>query len=160
MKIESLDYDHWIAVADIYQQGISDQIATFETSVPSWEQWDSNHLTHCRFIAIINEEIVGWAALSPTSTRIAYKGVCEVSIYISNNYKGKLIGYQLLKQLIHCSEKHGIWTLQAVMFKKNFASIRLHEKCGFRLVGFREKIAQQNETWIDTVIYERRSMLF
>ena len=114
-------------------------------------------LTECRLIAEINEEVIGWAALSAVSSRAVYAGVCEVSLYISNSAQGQGVGKQLLQQLITESEKHGIWTLQAGIFPENEASIRVHEKCGFRTIGFREKIGQMDGVWRNSVFMERRS---
>jgi L-amino acid N-acyltransferase YncA len=147
----------WPQIAEIYKQGIETGNATFETQVPSWEKWDSSHIQSCRIVAQIEDNIVGWAALVPVSTRKVYSGVGEVSIYISNKYQGLKIGSSLLRQLIDESEKNGFWTLQAGIFPENKSSLRIHESNSFRIVGFREKIGQMNEIWRDTVLLERRS---
>lgn len=148
----------WPEVEEIYQDGIDTLQATFETQTPNWEAWDAGHLASPRLVAkSTNGSILGWAALSPVSKRQVYRGVAEVSIYIDVNQMGKGIGKKLLAELIQLAEAAGIWMLQAVTFPENEASVRLHEKLGFRLVGRREKIAQQHGVWRDTVLLERRS---
>jgi L-amino acid N-acyltransferase YncA len=157
MEIRTMTQHDWEAVKSIYESGIETGIATFETSAPSWEKWDEGHLEFGRLVAIENNEVLGWAAISPVSSRCVYGGVAEVSIYIANNHKGKGIGKSLLQNLIMVSEKHGIWTLQAGIFTDNTASVRLHEKSGFRVIGYREKIGKLNGRWKDNFILERRS---
>jgi L-amino acid N-acyltransferase YncA len=147
----------WNSVAEIYLQGIRSGNATFETEVPSWEKWDSSHLKSCRIIALVDGEVVAWAALVPVSARKVYSGVAEVSIYVRDTHKGKGIGRSLLEKLIAESETEGIWTLQAVIFPENGASLKIHQDLGFRKVGFREKIAKMNGIWRDTILFERRS---
>lgn len=149
--------EHWPAVKAIYESGLATGNATFQTSAPSWEEWDSSHLKHSRLVAIHNGQVTGWAALTPVSGRCVYAGVAEVSVYIDSHSRGQGIGEQLLKALITDSEKNGIWTLQAGIFPENIPSIRIHERTGFRQVGFREKIGQMNGIWRDTVLLERRS---
>jgi phosphinothricin acetyltransferase len=146
------------AVRAIYLEGIATGLATFETDAPSWEKWDADHLKECRLAAKDeNGEIVGWAALVPVSGRCVYAGVAEISIYVAEKARGKGVGKALLNELIRESEKAGLWTLQAGIFAENEASIRLHEKCGFRSVGKRERIGQLYGVWKDTVLLERRS---
>ena len=157
MKITPLTPSHWPDVERIYQEGIESNQATFETTTPSWYDWDKNHLDECRFVTIDNGIVVAWAALLPVSTRAVYSGVAEESIYITKSHWGKGIGYMLLSHLISISERKGIYSLQAVLFPENLASVRLHEKCGFRKIGFKRKIAQRNGIWRDTVLYEKRS---
>jgi len=147
----------WGAVSEIFQQGINTGNATFETTVPSWEKWDLSHIGPCRLIAESGGRIAGWAAISPVSGRSVYAGVAEVSIYISELYRGIGIGSCLLARLVGDSEKEGIWTLQAGIFPENAASLRLHKKNGFREVGFRERIGRMNGIWRNTVLLERRS---
>ena len=147
----------WPSVAEIYRQGIETRNATFETTVPDWEYWHSAHIEICRFVAIADNFIAGWAALVPVSKRKVYSGVAEVSIYVADGYKGTGIGGKLLEKLISKSEEEGFWTLQAVMFPENSASIKLHESLGFRKVGFRERIGNQDGIWRDTLLLERRS---
>lgn len=158
MHIETLLPEYWPAVEKIYQDGIDTNQATFETHTPTWDAWDVGHLSFPRLIAKDESAgIIGWAALSPVSKRAVYRGLAEVSIYISIDHLGKGIGKRLLSELITRSEAAGIWMLQAVTFPENKASVRLHESLGFRLVGRREKIAQQHGVWRDTVMLERRS---
>jgi len=147
----------WTSVSKIYKEGISTGIATFETECPNWEKWNAKYLQCCRFVAIIEDEIVGFAVLSPVSKRAVYKGVVEVSVYVLENSRGKHIGEKLLKTLINESEKESFWTLQAGVFSENKASINLHKKCGFRIVGVREKIGKLNGKWYDNHFLERRS---
>lgn len=157
MKIEKLTENYYPQVAEIYREGIATRNATFETEAPTWDKWNSGHLLHTRLIAVKSEKVAGWAALSPVSERCVYGGVAEVSIYVANAHKNKGIGKALLKELIAESEANGIWTLQSGIFPENVYSIRLHEKYGFRQVGYREKIGKMENRWRDTVILERRS---
>ncbi|WP_422361612.1 GNAT family N-acetyltransferase [Reichenbachiella sp.] len=151
----------WPEVEKIYQDGIDTNQATFETQTPSWEAWDARHHDQPRLVAKDHDgSVQGWAALSPVSKRPVYRGVAEVSIYIDVKLTGQGLGKKLLTALIQRSEEAGIWMLQAVTFPENKASVRLHESLGFRLVGRREKIAQQHEVWRDTVMLERRSSHF
>ncbi len=148
----------WTAVSQIYADGIATGEATFETDVPTWEKWDTGHLPNCRFVARSETgEVVGWAALSPVSSRCVYAGVAEVSVYVAPSAWGQGVGKQLLQTLVDSSETEGIWTLQAGIFPENEASVKLHEKCGFRVVGRREKLGQQNGRWRDVLFLERRS---
>ena len=156
--IEPLLPEHWGAVKTIYENGIAPGDATFQTTAPAtWEQWDKGHLSHSRFVAIENDKVIGWAALSPTSARECYNGVCELSIYIDGNYRGKGIGSLLMDAVVRSSEAAGVWCLYSSTFPENKASISLQKKFGFREIGYREKIAQQNDVWRDTVSLERRS---
>ena len=148
---------HWEQVKQIYESGIETGIATFETTAPSWEKWNDGHLAFARLVAIENTEVVGWAALSPVSSRCVYGGVAEVSVYVADKFKGKGVGKLLLQNLITESEANNIWTLQAGIFTDNFASVKLHEKVGFRVIGHREKIGKLKDTWKDNYILERRS---
>ena len=145
------------AVRSIYEEGIRTGQATFETQAPNWEQWDSSHHQFSRLVILVDDEINGWAALSRVSARQVYAGVAEVSVYVASAARGKGLGRQLLEALIADSEKNGIWTLQASIFPENVASIELHRRCGFREVGQRQRIAQLNGVWRDTVLLERRS---
>lgn len=147
----------WASVSEIYKQGIDSGNATFQQTVPTWEEWDKGHLMKGRIVAIAENVIVGWAALLPVSTRLVYAGVAEVSVYVSEQHHGQHIGKKLLEQLIKESEANNIWTLQAGIFPENIASINLHENLGFRKVGFREKIGKMKNTWRDLYFYERRS---
>ncbi len=148
----------WPAVREIYAQGIATGMATFETDVPTWEKWNAGHLEGCRLVARdAQHQIVGWAALSRVSPRACYDGVAEVSVYVSQAARGCGVGRQLLAALIVESERAGLWTLQATIIAENEASIRLHKKCEFRVVGRRERIAQLHGQWRDTILMERRS---
>lgn len=144
-------------VARIYLQGIETGHATFETSAPDWETWDKKFLPICRFVSENEDVVLGWAALSAVSARAVYAGVCEVSVYVAPEAQGRGAGTMLLQTLVAASEAAGIWTLQAGIFPENKASIALHEKCGFRIVGFREKIGKMDGVWRDTLLLERRS---
>jgi L-amino acid N-acyltransferase YncA len=144
-------------VLQIYKMGIETRNATFEKNVPSWQDWTLNHLHHSRFVAETDSEITGWVALSPVSKRDAYSGVAEISIYIHNAHQGKGIGSVLMEKVIDSSEENGIWTLFAVVFPENLASVKLHKKHGFRIIGTREKISQIDGIWRDTTLLERRS---
>lgn len=157
LKFRTLEQSDWESVARIYQEGLDTGHATFETNIPNWEAWNAGHIKDCRIIAKIDTEIVGWAALSPVSSRCVYGGVAEVSVYVLSKFSGQSIGTQLLKRLISESEKQGIWTLQAGVFPENKGSIKIHERLGFRKVGYREKIGQMNGIWRDTVLLEKRS---
>ncbi len=157
IQIAYFSKEDWSKIATIYQEGIDTGIATFETKVPNWEAWDASHIKSCRLKACIQNQVVGWAALSPTSKRAVYKGVAEVSIYITLKYQNLGIGTLLLSQLIEESETEGFWTLQAGIFTKNFASIALHKALGFREIGYREKVGKLNDIWYDNTILERRS---
>jgi len=157
--IDAIRPDDWMQVRAIFAEGIESGMSTFETQPPEWESWDKGHLSVCRLAARQNERVVGWAALSPVSARQAYAGVAEVSIYLTAAVRGQGVGKALLQELIRLSETHGIWTLQAVIFPQNIASLRLHEKCGFRLVGRRERISKNRGAWQDTILLERRSLV-
>ena len=147
----------WSAVERIYLEGIATGNATFETESPGWEKWNSAHHPHSRLIAKDGDALVGWAALSPVSTRRVYAGVAEVSVYVAASAQRKGIGRLLLTELIRQSEQNGTWTLQAGVFPENAASIALHKSLGFREVGRRMKIGQLRGRWRDTVLLERRS---
>ena len=143
------------AVLRIYQEGLDTGNASFETRAPTWEAWDAGHVPHSRFVAEDGGKVVGWAALSPVSDRCCYAGVAEVSVYVSR--RGEGVGSALLAAVIGESERRGIWTLNAGMFPENEASVALHMKHGFRVVGRRERIGQLGGVWRDTLLLERRS---
>jgi L-amino acid N-acyltransferase YncA len=158
MLITNLSAEHWPAVKTIYESGIATRNATFQTTAPEWDEWDKGHVTSCRFIAIENDQVLGWAALSAVSGRCVYAGVAEVSVYVHPDAWGKGVGNQLLQALIQESEQHNFWTLQAGIFPENTPSIYIHEKNGFRIIGRREKIGQMDGKWRDTLLLERRSL--
>jgi len=163
--------DHWVAVREIYREGIATGNATFETEVPDWEKWDSVHRKDCRLVAlepiekgvrdtlipVENAKVLGWAALSPVSNRHTYRGVAEVSVYVSAAARGCGAGRALLEAIIQESEVNGIWTLQAGIFPENIVSIALHKSCGFRKVGIRRRIGKLGKVWRNVVLMERRS---
>ncbi|MFD2164212.1 GNAT family N-acetyltransferase [Paradesertivirga mongoliensis] len=157
--VRELTQNDWPDVKEIYLAGLATGNASFETSAPEWETWDNSHLKHSRLVAEVNAEIAGWAALSPVSGRCVYGGVAEVSVYVSGAARGKGIGATLLNALIANSELNGIWSLQSGILQENEASIRLHEKCGFRTIGYREKPGQLNGVWRNVILMERRSKL-
>ena len=144
----------WPAVAAIYAEGIAAGDATFETEVPSWEQWDARHLPGHRLVA---GEVEGWAAVAPVSTREAYAGVVEHSVYVAAAARGRGIGRALLDALVRDTEAAGIWTLQAGIFPENEASLALHRAAGFRVLGVRERPGRSHGRWRDVVVLERRS---
>jgi L-amino acid N-acyltransferase YncA len=147
-----------LRVLDIFRSGIETRNATFETTIPDWNKWDSKHLKHSRLVFELNNNVLGWAALSPFSERKAYEGVAELSIYADTNYLGQGIGTALMQEVIRSSEANGIWTLFSSVFPENMATLKLHEKFGFRIIGKREKIAMLDGAWRDTILLERRSL--
>jgi L-amino acid N-acyltransferase YncA len=159
MEIRALEASDWDEVKSIYEKGIATGNATFQTSAPTWEEWDQAHLADCRIVGLEDGIVIGWAALTPVSSRCVYAGVAEVSVYIDPDLSGKGIGYKILTTLVQLSETAGIWTLQAGIFPENTASLRIHEKAGFRIIGTREKIGKQQGVWRDTLLLERRSKL-
>lgn len=145
------------SIISIYLEGIATGNATFQTTAPSWEDWNQGHLEECRYVAEIEGNVVGWAALSPVSSRCVYHGVAEVSVYVSDKVRSKGVGKALMNQLISESEHMGFWTLQSGIFPENRASIALHKQAGFREVGYREKMGQLNHIWRNVILMERRS---
>jgi len=157
LLIRELREDDWPAVAEIYEEGIRSAQATFETEAPEWERWDAAHLPGPRLVAELDGEVVGWAALTPYSSRQVYRGVAEDSVYVAGRAQRRGIGRALLGELVARAEADGIWTIQAGVFPENEASLRLHERCGFRRVGVRERIGEQDGVWRDVVLLERRA---
>lgn len=157
IKLIPMQPEHANAVLEIYQHGIDSGMATFETQVPVWDKFDLKYHHHSRIVALSDDQLVGWAALSPVSSRECYSGVAEVSVYVHQQHQRKGIGRMLLLQLIVESEQNGIWSLLSVIHEENRASIHLHEQCGFRYIGYRERIAQLNGVWRTTVMLEKRS---
>src|SRR5690348_13822618 len=150
ITLEKMEDADWRFVKEIYEEGIATGNATFQTSAPQWEEWNNSHLAHSRVIAKDGDDILGWAALTPVSGRCVYAGVAEVSVYVSSKARGKGIGKQLLQKLIEESEANNIWTLQAGIFPENIQSLKIHEGCGFRVIGKRERIGKLNGIWRDT----------
>ena len=156
MNVRELRRDDWPAVRAIYEDGIRGGDATFETEAPSWEAWDAVH-PQLRLVAERDGTVVGWAALSPYSPRRCYRGVGNVSVYVGQAARGAGVGRLLLEQLVDRSEQAGYWTLSAGVFPENEASLRLHQSCGFRIIGVRERLGQLEGVWRDAVWLERRS---
>jgi L-amino acid N-acyltransferase YncA len=154
--IDQMRANDWEQVRSIYLEGISSGNSTFETDAPSWKKWNENHLEIARLVMRDEESVIGWAALSPVSKRDVYRGVAEVTVYVTESARGKGVGRALLEALIAESERNGIWTLQASIFPENIASVELHLRCGFREVGRRERIAMLRGVWRDTILFERR----
>lgn len=156
MRIEPMIPADWKQVCAIYEEGIATGLGTFETNAPSWEEWDAARLPHSRLVAR-DEGVLGWAALSPVSKRACYAGVAEVGVYVAAMVRGRGVGRALLDALIESSEAHGIWTLQGATIAENKASLALQTRCGFRVVGRRERIGKLAGMWRDTTLTERRS---
>lgn len=159
LVIDPMQTQDWPAVRAIYREGIATGNATFEMEEPEWEAWDQDHIPECRLVARADGQVIGWAALSSVSDRCVYGGVGEVSVYVASSARGQGTGRELLQALVRESERHGYWTLQAGIFPENVASIRLHEKCGFRRVGTRERLGKLQGIWRDVVFLERRSQV-
>jgi len=157
MTLRDMTTADWPDVARIYAEGMATAQATFATDVPEWPEWDVGHCVAPRLVAMLGERVVGWAVLSPVSTRAVYRGVGEVSVYVSETARGHGTGRALLAKLVMRSETFGFWTLQASIFPENTASLTIHAQCGFRRLGRRERIAQHHGQWRDTVLLERRS---
>jgi phosphinothricin acetyltransferase len=157
VAIAALGPGDWDDVARIYAEGIATGLATFETEVPSWQVWDDAHLPGHRFIARDDGRAAGWAALAPVSSRCVYAGVAEVSVYVAAAARGRGVGTALLSALVASSEAGGVWTLEAGILPENDASVRMHERCGFRVVGRRERLGRMDGEWRDVLLLERRS---
>ncbi len=157
MRIRDMITSDWEQVSRIYQEGIDTGVATFEQQSPSYEDWNQAHISQCRLVAEENGKILGWAALSPVSSRCVYGGVGEVSVYVDSNQRGKGIGKQLLNHLVEASEIAGFWTLQSGIFPENEGSVALHKKAGFRFIGMRERVGKLNGVWKDNLLFEKRS---
>jgi phosphinothricin acetyltransferase len=159
MEVQALRPEDWPAVRAIYQAGIATGDATFETAAPSWEAWDAAHLAAHRLVAGKGDRVLGWAALAPVSDRCAYAGVAEDSVYVAPDAQGRGVGRLLLEALVSGAEQAGIWTVQTGIFPENQASVRLHQACGFRVVGVRERLGRLHGRWRDVLLLERRSPL-
>jgi phosphinothricin acetyltransferase len=157
LTIRAMTFDDWPIVEAIYRAGIETGNATFEQKTPEWSVWDAGHHQHSRLVAMLDGQIVGWAAISPISKRAVYAGVAEESIYIAESARGRGVGKTLLAATVAESEQNGIWTLQTGIFPENVASLRLHQACGFVRLGTRKKIGQMNGIWRDVIFLERRS---
>ena len=157
IAISSMSASDWDDVRRIYAEGIATGNATMETAPPPWESWNEAHRPDCRLVARDGGRMLGWAALSRVSERCAYGGVAEVSVYVSQDARGHGVGRRLLEELVRASEQAGIWTLQAGIFPENVASLSIHQHCGFRVVGVREKLGKLGPAWRDVALLERRS---
>ena len=158
MRIEPMRIDHAEQVLAIYQLGIDEGNATFETSAPTWQAFDSTRLAAHRFVAVDDTgRVLGWVAAVPVSDRCVYTGVVEHSVYVHPGARGQGIGSALLDALIAATEAAGIWTIQSGIFPENDASLALHERAGFRQVGIRERLGRHHGAWRDVVLVERRS---
>ena len=156
--IREMTSNDWTRVAQIYEQALEKGISTFNTECPTYDEWDKGHIKECRYVYESDEKIVGWIAISPTSGRCVYRGCVEVSIYIDEAYQGHGIGTMLMNKLCEETEKAGYWSLYSAIFSINEASIALHKKCGFREIGYREKIAKDKfGVWQNTTLMERRN---
>lgn len=157
ITIEALRPQHWPDIARIYASGIATGNATFETEAPSWERWNGSHLSEHRFVAIRDSAVVGWVAAGLISQRWVYRGVIEHSVYVDEGVRGRGVGRLLLDCLIASTEAAGIWTIQTGIFPENQASLRLHERAGFRVVGRRDRLGKLDGSWRDVLLLERRS---
>jgi phosphinothricin acetyltransferase len=156
VNVVPMTAEHATAVLEIYRYGLDSGDASFETTVPTWADWDSGHLPDHRFVAV-DREVVGWAAASPVSGRCVYAGVVEHSVYVHPDAQGRGVGALLLDALIRSTEAAGIWTIESGVFPENAASLALHARAGFRVVGIRERIGRHHGRWRDVVLLERRS---
>ena len=156
VAIRPMTASDWPDVARIYAEGLATGIASFEVAVPTWDAWNAGHHATPRLVAALGDEVVGWIAVAPVSRRDVYEGVVEHSVYVAESARGRAIGRALLERLVAVAPEHGIWTLQTSIMEANAASVRLHEAVGFRLVGRRERIAQRDGAWHDTVLLELR----
>lgn len=155
--LDEMSANDWPQVRAIYLEGIATGNTTFETSAPEWAAWDSAHFATCRLVARSGKDVAGWAALTRVSSRSVYAGVAEVSVYVAARARGRRIGQTLLAALVQASEQNGIWTMQSRIFPENAASVALHEKAGFRIVGRHERLGAMNGRWRDVLLLERRS---
>jgi L-amino acid N-acyltransferase YncA/DNA-binding transcriptional ArsR family regulator len=156
VTVRALGEDDWVDVRRVYGEGIATGNATFETETPSRRVLESKWLPDHRWVAVIDGEVAGWAALAPVSTRECYSGVAENSVYVGEGFRGRGVGKTLLQKQVTAADEGGLWTLQTGIFPENRASIALHHSAGFRTVGVRERIAQHHGVWRDTVMLERR----
>ena len=159
LKFTTINSVNYPQIATIYNEGLTTNMATFETKVPDWDSWNLKYHPFCRIALEDENKILAWATLSKVSERTVYKGVAEVSIYVKNTARGNGFGKKILLKLISESEKNGIWSLQASIFRQNKASFYIHEKCGFRRIGYKEKIAKLHGVWQDNIILEKRSKI-
>jgi phosphinothricin acetyltransferase len=162
MRVVPLTAEHWPEVSTIYIDGIATAHATFESEPPNWEHFTASHLANQRHVAMEDDRVLGWVAASAVSDRCVYAGVVEDSVYVAERARGHGVGQLLLQTLIESTEAAGIWTIQSGIFPENHASLRLHERAGFRVVGTRERIGCMTYgplagVWRDVIMIERRS---
>jgi L-amino acid N-acyltransferase YncA len=157
MRIVPMTDEHADAVLDVYAEGLATRSATFETTVPDWATWDAAHLPTARLVAVDGGRVLGWVAASPTSSRCVYAGVVEVSLYVAAGARGRGVGTALLGAFVGATEAAGIWTVRAGIFPENTASLALHARHGFRVVGTQERVGRLDGAWKDVVLLERRS---
>ncbi|MFI5828410.1 GNAT family N-acetyltransferase [Streptomyces sp. NPDC051578] len=150
--------EHAEQVLAIYQLGIEEGNATFETTAPTWQAFDAAKLSAHRLVALDGgDQVLGWAAVVPVSDRCAYAGVVEHSVYVHPDARGRGVGLNLLTALLDSTDSAGIWTVQSGIFPENTASLALHQRAGFRVIGTRERIGRHHSTWRDVILVERRS---
>ena len=157
VALRSLRAEDWPAVREIYLDGIRSGLASFEIDAPSWDDWNAAHTL--RVVAEADDEVVGWAAAGPISSRRCYRGVVESSVYVAAHAQGRGVGRALMEDLIARAERAGIWTIQTSIFPENEASLNLHASVGFRVVGVRNRIGKRDGIWRNTVLMERRSLV-
>ena len=155
--IREMNIKDWEQMKAIYLQGIETGVATFNTESPSYEEWNSEHIDSCRFVYVDGEKVVGWVALSPISSRCIYSGCAEMSVYIDNDFQGRGIGTELVKRLLREAQEQEYWSILSSVISINSASIALHKKCGFREIGYRERIAKDRfGKWQNVTLFELR----
>lgn len=146
-------------VLAIYQAGLDAGDASFEVTAPTWAAFDAARLAAHRLVAVDSDgAVLGWIAVSPTSTRAVYAGVVEHSVYVDPAARGRGVARLLLDALINSTEAAGIWTIQSGVFPENTASLTLHRRAGFRVIGVRERVGRHHDRWRDVVLLERRSL--
>ncbi|MBC1517632.1 N-acetyltransferase [Listeria welshimeri] len=156
-KILPMSKEHYAGVAAVHREGIDTGNATFQEKVLTFESWDAKYLKTCRLVVLLNEQVIGWAALLPFSSMYAYRGVAELSIYIAKSARGKGVGKALMQEIIQASEENGFWTLQSLIFPENKASISLHHTYGFQTLCIHEKLGEMNGNFRDVALLERRN---
>ena len=156
VAVRAMTPQDWPSVARIYAEGITTRNATFETTVPSWAAWDAAHTVEHRWVAD-DGAVLGWVACSRVSSRCVYAGVLELSVYVAEAARGRGVGSALLAALVRSTEAAGVWTLETGIFPENTASLALHARHGFRVIGTRERVGRMDGTWRDVVLLERRS---
>ncbi|MFD3550180.1 GNAT family N-acetyltransferase [Streptomyces sp. NPDC058655] len=160
LTVAPLTAAHAGQILAIYQAGIDEGNATFETTAPTWKQFDAAKLPGHRFAALdADSRLLGWVAATPVSDRCAYAGVVEHSVYVHPAARGRGVAGRLLAALVESTEAAGIWTIQSGIFPENAASLALHRRAGFRIIGTRERIGRHHGVWRDVVLLERRSPL-